>query len=142
MRGQYSIDFFIVLSMVIAFSVLLYNVAVDEVGRTKVLDSAILGRHFLDEFSLGVDEAAIGGNQSRTHRELFVPKNVHCLFFNAGENAFYCLVSSSYMDGGKNRLPGRRLLSTPDVKLECEVTEGWRRFGFYNNGTTVVVTCG
>lgn len=141
MRGQYSIDFFLVLSIVIAFSILLYNVAVGETGKARLLNSAVVGKVFLDEFSAGVDESALGGNVSRSRRELFVPQGTHCVFFNATENAFYCFLSSSFLEGDKNRLVGRRLLSNPNVNLACSFKPGWYLADFSNNGTAVTITC-
>ncbi|MBI4360894.1 hypothetical protein HY572_03945 [Candidatus Micrarchaeota archaeon] len=140
-RGQFSIDFFLVLSIVVAFSVLLYNVALGEIGKTKLLDSAVLGKHALDELASGVDTAAFSGNQSRLRKELFVPEDVNCLYFNSTENAFYCFVTSSFLEGRPNRLVSRSLLSSTPLDVQCGLAPGWHAASFFNNGSHVVVSC-
>lgn len=141
MRGQFSIDFFLVLSIVIAFSVLLYNVAVNEVGKSMLLDSAVLGQSALDSVASGVDFASFAGNGSRVRKELFFPQDVNCLFHNQSLNAFYCFVSSAYLPGPKNRLVSRSLQSSPSLALDCVPQPGWSVADFSNNGTHVVVSC-
>lgn len=140
-RGQFSIDFFLVLSIVIAFGVLLYNVAVTEVGKSTLLDSAVLGQSALDSVASGVDFAAFAGNGSRARKELFFPQDVNCLFFNQSANALYCFVSSAYLPGSKNRLVSRPLLSSSPLGLECVPKAGWSVAEFSNNGTHVVISC-
>ncbi len=140
-RGQFSIDFFLVLSIVVAFSVLLYNVALLEVGKSKLLDSAVLGKSALDALASGADTAAFSGNQTEFSRELFVPQDLLCLFFNASSNRFYCFVSSGYLEGSANRLESRPLLSTPSLAVQCSLSPGWNGVFFSNNGTHVVVGC-
>jgi len=140
-RAQFSIDFFLVLSVVIAFGVLLYNVAINEVGKSTLLDSAVLGQSALDSVATGVDFASFAGNGSRARKELFFPQDVNCLFFNQSQNAFYCFVSSAYLPASKNRLVSRALLSSSTLALECVPRAGWSVAEFSNNGTHVVVSC-
>ncbi len=141
LRGQFSIDFFLVLSIVIAFAVLLYNVAVMEVGKSTLLDSAVLGQSALDSVASGVDFASFSGNGSRVRKELFFPSDVNCLFFNQSIHSFYCFVSSAYLPSSKNRLISRPLLSSPPLALQCVPNPGWVVADFSNNGTHVVVSC-
>jgi hypothetical protein len=140
-RGQFSIDFFLVLSIVVAFSVLLYNVALSEIGKSKLLDTAVLGKSALDELASGVDTSSFSGNQTHFSRELFIPKDVLCLYFNASSNRFYCFVSSGYLPGSLNRLESRALLSSPSLSVECPFSSGWNDVSFSNNGSHVVVSC-
>ena len=109
------------------------------------MDTTILGKSFLDDFSIGVDHVGLSGNTSRIRKELFVPQNLQCLFFNVTKNAFYCFVSSSYIEGDKNRLESRRLFWTPTgsvpLRLNCDLTAGWHAAEFTHNGTAVVVNC-
>ncbi len=142
-RGQFSIDFFLVLSIVIAFAVLLYNVAITEVGKSTLLDSAILGQNTLDSIASGIDFAAFAGNGSHVRKELWLPGDVNCLFFNQSTNAFYCFVSSAYLPSSKNRLVSRTMLSSvgPGLAIQCNPTPGWFAADFSNNGTNVVVAC-
>ncbi|MBI5226788.1 hypothetical protein HY994_06185 [Candidatus Micrarchaeota archaeon] len=142
-RGQFSIDFFLVLSIVIAFAVLLYNVAISEVGKSTLLDSAILGQNTLDSIASGIDFAAFAGNGSHVRKELWLPADVNCLFFNQSANHFYCFVSSGYLPSSKNRLVSRTLLSSlgSNLALQCVPRPGWFAADFSNNGTNVVLAC-
>ncbi len=140
-RAQFSIDFFLVLSIVIAFSVLLYTVASSEMGKSTLLDSAVLGKNALDSFSAGADFAAFSGNQSRLNKEVFLPADLNCLFFNASTNSFYCFVSSAYLQGSKNRIVSRPLLSSMRLDLQCTPSQGWNSAQFFNNGSSVIVSC-
>ncbi|MDP2717425.1 MAG: hypothetical protein Q8P02_01645 [Candidatus Micrarchaeota archaeon] len=130
------------LSIVVAFSVLLYNVALLETGKSKLLDAAVLGKSALDGVASGTDTAAFSGNQTQFASELFIPNDALCLFFNASSNRFYCFLSSGYLEGQQgNRIESRPLLSSPALSVECAFAPGWNAVTFSNNGTHVVVAC-
>lgn len=118
-RGQFSIDFFLVLSIIVAFFVLLYAVAIGEVGKARLVDSAVLSKSAVDGVASTIEFVALGGNYTSITREVFVPKEAACFFYNDAARKVFCVLSSQYVTGGKNRVESRTLLVSPPVRFDC-----------------------
>ena len=142
-RGQFSIDFFLVLSVIIAFSIMLYGLAVTETGKARLMDSAVMTKAYLDSISASVDFVYFSGGSSRVSKMLFQPAEATCLYFDDTQKAFFCRISSTYLEGSKNRVFGRPLfanLAAANLKISgCG--QGWNQVLVVNDGTQVLVTC-
>ncbi|MBS3070035.1 hypothetical protein J4220_00835 [Candidatus Micrarchaeota archaeon] len=132
MKSQIGVEFFLVLSVVVAFSVILYATAYSEVGKTRALNDAVLSKSAIDSMAQAVDFAFLSGNATLLRRELFVSPNSNC-FYNttSGVLKLYCTVSSEYLKeltAGKEQVFSRELL-VPRGKLvlsDCApFTGGW-----------------
>ena len=127
MRGQFSIDFFLVLSVIVAFLVVVYGVAVEEGGKTRLLDSAILSKRGVDSVSSLVEFVSLGGNYSTISVEVFIPREASCFYFNDTTRKISCVLSSRYLTGAKNRVEGRSLFASAPVRFSCGTgsESGW-----------------
>ncbi|HLD62420.1 MAG TPA: hypothetical protein VI875_00975 [Candidatus Norongarragalinales archaeon] len=132
MKSQVGVEFFLVLSVVVAFSVILYSTAYSEVGKTRALNDAVLSKSAVDSMAQAVDFAFLSGNATLLRRELFVSPNSNC-FYNttSGVLKLYCTISSEYLKeltAGKEQVFSRELL-VPRGRLvlsSCApLTGGW-----------------
>ena len=129
MRGQFSIDFFLVLSVILAFILPLYTVAVEEGGRARLLDSAILSKHAVDSVASIAEYAFLGGKASSVSREVFVPRDANCFFYNESTKRLYCSLSSRYVEGNRNKVESNSMMVSVPLLLQCGssgvVQPGW-----------------
>lgn len=132
-KSQLGVEFFLVLSVVVAFIVILYATASSEVGKTRALNDAVLSKAGVDAFAQAVDFVYLGGHGSVLSKEVFVSPNSNCFYETPlpGVLKVYCTVSSEYLDvltGGKEQVFSQELL-TPRNKLlvyNCApYTGGW-----------------
>jgi uncharacterized protein (UPF0333 family) len=93
-KGQLSIEFFLVLSIIIAFSIILYNVSRDEVANTRATTAIVVVKSSLDSLSQAVDFVALSGNGSALNFTAFVPREANCIYYNSTRNSFYCVIYS------------------------------------------------
>ncbi len=114
MKSQIGVEFFLVLSVVVAFIVILYTTAFQEVGKTRALNDAVLSKGAVDSMAQAVDFVYLGGNGSVLSKQLFVSPNSNC-FYNttSGVLSLYCTISSEYLDvltQGKQQVFSQELL--------------------------------
>lgn len=146
-RGQLSVEFFLVLSIIIAFGILLYNISVEEAGKTKALDAVVSVKSSLDGLANSVDFVTLSGNNSLIRKELFLPSEASCFYFNESANAFYCTVESPYLKKitEKTFVESLPLYSTtkPEFAAGCQpsLAAGWYEFTVKNNGGTPEISC-
>lgn len=93
-KAQLSIEFFLAVSVVLAFILILYGTAMQEVQKNKVLEQAVLGQAFLNSLSSQIEFVAATGNASVLTKEFFVPSNLECLYVDQAKNRLYCLYHS------------------------------------------------
>ena len=93
--GQLSIEFFLVLSIIIAFSIILYNISREEVAKTKAVNAIVLAKNAIDAASQAVDFVALSGNGSALNVSVFVPREASCFYYNSSRDAFYCIIYSA-----------------------------------------------
>ncbi|MFH0973339.1 MAG: hypothetical protein V1817_00940 [Candidatus Micrarchaeota archaeon] len=93
-KAQLSVEFFLVLSIIIAFSMILYNISKNEVARTKALDAAVISKNSLDSLTQATDFAALSGNGSALNVSVFVPPGAYCFYYNTTRKAFYCIIAN------------------------------------------------
>lgn len=131
-KSQIGVEFFLVLSVVVAFIVILYATATQEIGKTRALNDATISKAAVDSMAQGIDFAYLGGNGTVLRREVFVSPNSNC-FYNTtvGDLRIYCTISSEYLEEltqGKEQVFSQILL-TPRNRLllsGCNpFTGGW-----------------
>ncbi|MEM0475345.1 MAG: hypothetical protein QW343_00955 [Candidatus Norongarragalinales archaeon] len=149
-KGQLSIEFFLVLSIIIAFSIILYNVSRDETAKTKAVNAVLLTKNAVDALSNAVDFVALSGNASALNSRVFISREANCLYYNASRNAFYCVVTSPALQPSlteKHLVFGPRLASTLAKNLEESCTAsvplrpGWWELRVRSVGDAVNVSC-
>ena len=144
-RGQFSIDFFLVLSVILAFLVPLYSVAVDEGGRARFLDSAVLAKHAVDSVSSLVDFVSLSGPSSSASGEVFIPKEANCFFFNSTSSRLYCTMASRYLEGSRNRVESQRLALSTIISFNCGsngvLSPGWYDITANYSSSIITVQC-
>ena len=149
-RGQLSIEFFLVLSIIIAFSIILYNISRDEVAKTKAVNSILLSKNAVDSLSQAVDFVALSGNGSALNLSVFVPKEANCFYYNYTRDAFYCVVYSQSLQPSitdKEFVFGPRFQTTlyknftADCASSFPLAPGWWELRARNEGASVNVSC-
>ncbi len=144
MRAQFSIDFFLVLSIILAFLVPLYSVAVLEGGRARFLNSAVITKNSVDSVAYLVDYASLGGVGTSVSATVFVPSEASCFFTNESTKKIYCSLSSLYLEGSKNKVESQALLVSLPVVFNCGnsgVSPGWHPVTASVTDSYVAVNC-
>lgn len=144
MKAQIGIEFFLLLSVVLAFMLLFYSVSVVESERTRVLESAVLSKRLLDSLSARLDFAFLAGNGSVFEFEGFVPEGGNCFYFDAGSQRLYCALSSMEAPNVADSIFvfGPVLKSPVSVYCGGPVKGGWLSGAVIaNNGSEVFVEC-
>lgn len=93
MKAQFGIEFFLVLTVVMAFILLFYASSVTESERTRVLESAVLAKAAVYSLSERADLVYLSGAGSRASLRVFVPQGANCFYLD-GENRVYCSLTS------------------------------------------------
>ncbi len=146
-KSQIGVEFFLVLSVVVAFIVILYGSASGEIGKTRVLNDAVVSKSGVDALSQAVDFVFLSGEGSVLSREIFVSPNSNCFYLDGVERKFYCTVSSEFLQeitGGKERVLGLTLVTPPSriVLSGCSpVPAGWAVVSIENTGAGISVSC-
>jgi uncharacterized protein (UPF0333 family) len=149
-KAQLSVEFFLVLSIIIAFSVILYNVSRDEVAKTKAVNSVVLAKNGLDSLSQAVDFVSLSGNGSALNVSFFVSKEANCFFYDAARDAFYCVIYSPSLQASvtsKQFVFGPRFTTrlTKTFQLSCRdafpLRSGWWNARVASEGASVNVSC-
>ncbi|MEM4254728.1 MAG: hypothetical protein QXR53_00165 [Candidatus Norongarragalinales archaeon] len=143
-KSQLGVEFFLVLSVVVAFIVILYTTAFQEIGKTRALNDAVLSKAAVDAMAQGIDFAYLGGDGSVLQKQLFVSQNSNCFYTTpSGLLKVYCTVSSEYLDvltGGKEQVFSQELF-TPRGKLvffDCApLNGGWVNVSIRNAISTL-----
>jgi len=92
-KAQFGIEFFLVLTVVMAFILLFYTSSVVESERTRVLESALLAKAAVYSLSDNADLVYLSGVGSRASLRVFIPQGVNCFYLD-GENRIYCSLMS------------------------------------------------
>jgi uncharacterized protein (UPF0333 family) len=150
LRGQLSIEFFLVLSIIIAFSVILYNVSREEVAKTKASNAVLLSKNALDSLVQAADFVALSGNGSALNVSFFVSKEAKCLYYNSTRDALYCVVYSPEL---KSSVTAKELVFSqsfstslaknlaPACGVERALAAGWWVAQVRSEGASVNVSC-
>jgi hypothetical protein len=144
-KAQIGVEFFLVLSVIMAFIIILYGTASNEIGKTKILNDAVVSKAGVDSLSQAIDFVFLSGSGSVLTKELFVSPNSNCFYLNSSLNRLYCTVSSEFLNITKGeRVLGSPLL-TPSSKIVLSgcspVSAGWIDAVVENTGANVSVSC-
>ena len=128
-----SVEFFLILSIVIAFSIILYNISFEELGKTRAANAVVATKSVLDSLSNAVDFVALSGNGSVVKRVLFIPKEAKCLYFDANGKTLYCVIADEWLERitQKRVVNGTRLTTASNLLIDCPETPlkpGWIEF--------------
>ena len=101
-KAQVSIEFFLIISVIVAFAVLLHSLTSSETNKARQLAQASQTRSFVDAAAFLANEAWLSGNNSFFVKEFFVPRNADCLYFDAAEGRVYCNLFTDVAEGSVN----------------------------------------
>ncbi len=139
-----SVEFFLILSIVIAFSIILYNISFEELGKTRAANAVVSTKSVLDSLSNAVDFVALSGNGSVVKRVLFVPKEAKCVYYDSSSGTLYCVIADEWLErvSVKRVVNGTRLL-TSSLAVTCSVPleSGWVEFTVNSSNNFVKVNC-
>lgn len=151
-RGQISVEFFLVLSIMIAFILIIYTLAQDEINKQRDLNTVVLASSALDSMAFMTNFVYLSGPGSSVSKEVFIPSSTsenpskasaNCFYLNdpdvtgfpspSSKDSFYCTVISDYVytitdpDGpdpsvGPTTKPGKQKVLSPP--LDFEASEG------------------
>jgi len=131
-KGQLSVEFFLILSIVIAFSIILYNVSFEELGKTRAANAVVATKSVLDSLSNAVDFVTLSGNGSVVKRVLFIPKEAKCLYFDENGKTLYCIIADEWLERiTQKRVVNGTRLTTTKLLIDCPETPlkpGWIEF--------------
>ncbi len=139
-----SVEFFLILSIVIAFSIILYNISFEELGKTRAVNAVVSTKSVLDSLSNAVDFVALSGNGSVVKRVLFIPKEAKCVYYDASGGTLYCVIADEWLErvSAKRVVNGTRLLtSSLAVTCSAPLESGWIEFTVNSSNNFVKVNC-
>ncbi|MFA4946193.1 MAG: hypothetical protein WC607_01485 [Candidatus Micrarchaeia archaeon] len=136
-KAQVSVEFFLLLTLMLALAVLLYAGTGAEQGRARSLDRAAETRAFLERASLALRESWFEGNASTRVFSAFVPGETNCFYWNATSSALYC---ASIADGAfvAAAAPG---LPEPQTNCTLPLAAGWREFKAWRDNAASRLDC-
>lgn len=145
-RGQLSIEFFLIVSIIAVFALSLYTTGVAEIDKSSTVDDAVLAKSALDSLTSAVNIVALEGNGSTIKRELFVPKQSVCFLYNSTAKRFYCLITSNVtqvnyaLDTLSNFTYGYKVVASNVTSVYCSpsIARGWVYVTANNIGAGVV----
>jgi uncharacterized protein (UPF0333 family) len=144
-RGQLSVEFFLILSIVIAFSIILYNISLEELGKTRASNAVVSTKSVLDSLSNSADFVALSGNGSVVKRVLFVPKEAKCLYYDPNGRTLYCVIADEWLEqiSAKRVVNGTRLITPNQLIIACGVPlkAGWAEFTVNSSSNFVKINC-
>lgn len=145
------------LSVVIAFSVMLYTTASTQVTKTRALNDALLSKAAVDALADQADFVYLSGEGSVIYKEIFISPNSNCFYESGTSNAFYCTISNEYLRELSGPSPNplkekvySRELTVPLQKIAFSANEatlcsplagGWVKVNTSNYGGVVSVSC-
>lgn len=144
-KAQLGVEFFLILSVIIAFAIILYNVGVSEGGQAKALDAVVSAKNTLDYLSSSANYVLLSGNASVLKNALYFPKDARCIYFDETNRTFFCVMSSEFL----SRMSDKRLvLSNPvigsaNVSVTCAppLNPGWYEVEVNNTNNTIFISC-
>lgn len=149
-KAQLSIEFFLVLSIIIAFSIILYNVSREETAKTRAAGAIVVTKSSLDALSQAVDFVALSGNGSALNLTAFVSREANCFYYNESRGAFYCVIySPSLQRGGASQqfVFGSRMATGLAKQFDSSCVSvfplrpGWWELRAASVGNAVNVSC-
>lgn len=143
MKAQLGLEFFLVLSVALAFIMIIYSSASSEGAKTRVLEAAVSCKAFLDPLSERANLVALAGNGSRVYFKGFVPSGANCFYYDAASRRLYCTLTSQavFEVAESNKVYGPQLRAVVNTSCFVPLAEGWREFFVSFNGTGVVAEC-
>ncbi|MFH1780343.1 MAG: hypothetical protein ABH803_04370 [Candidatus Micrarchaeota archaeon] len=149
-RGQISVEFFLVLSIMIAFILIIYSTVQGEITKQRDLNSIVLAQSALDSVSYLTNFVYLSGPGTSLSKEIFIPSSTvetpskasaNCFFIPRDSDgnpdvsyvyqALYCTVLSDYVyevtdpdyiDETRNGpLPGKQRVFGPELEFTIDL---------------------
>ena len=158
-KAQIGVEFFLVLSVIAAFIVLLYATTNQQVDKTRALNDAVVSKNSVDTLAQAIDFVYLSGDGSIISKEIIVSPNSNCFYHSLstddpgqGTNAqnpnkIYCTISAEFLQqltGGKEQVYSATL-ATPEDKLDlagCSpLSNTWVKTTVTNSQSRITVSC-
>ncbi len=148
-RGQLGIEFFLILSVSIAFAIVLYNAVSEESAEAKVANQVIATKASLESLASAVDLVVLSGDGSVVKRSLLVPSKSICFYYDSGKQQFFCVVYDEHLfddvgdDSDKTNVYSKTLVKDITVGTKCTepLAPGWWQVTVKNNLGIVDLSC-
>jgi len=140
-RGQVSVEFFLVLSLLFALAAVLLTTAEAQLRDAESLNNAALSKAALDAVGSYVDLVYLSGNGSIVSGQVFIPASSLCFIVNASTETLQCDPDPS-LTGRVNSRPLKN--SVVFFNSSCppySASTGWFDLTVYHNGSSVLVNC-
>ena len=151
-RGQLGIEFFLILSVSIAFAIVLYNTVNEESAESKVANDVIATKASLESLASAVDLVVLSGDGSQVKRSLLVPTRSICFYYDpAPKQQFFCVVYDEHLfddspgdDAGKTKVYSKTLvkeISSGLVECAKPLEPGWWQVTIKNDAGSIKLDC-
>lgn len=80
LKGQISVEFFLVLAVIIAFTIILYANASVQVERSFVLQHAVIAQSLVDSFASTANFVYLSGPGAKITKTFYVPAETACFY--------------------------------------------------------------
>ncbi|OIO27726.1 hypothetical protein AUJ16_02935 [Candidatus Micrarchaeota archaeon CG1_02_60_51] len=134
MRGQLSVEFFMVLSLILALAVILYAGTASQVSQARELDKSVLSKALVEGVAQAARQTWFEGNASSRSVDAFVPSGANCFYFNYSSRELYCFAPEGTVSAPAYAAVNASNCSTP-------LAPGWMHFEVYSDGARVWVNC-
>lgn len=137
-KGQLSIEFFLVLSIILVLAGTMLTVAEGHVSGIKNLNNAAIAKSIVDNGIYSIDFVYLSGNGSVLRREYFVPQGVLCFITSECEEGRICCISPGFEE---KKVYSKKAISPNFVVNESCIREGWIELKARNLNNVVFLNC-
>jgi len=138
MRGQVSVEFFLMLTLVLSLAILLYTDTASQLSKTRGLDKAGQTAALVQQVASSARAVWFEGNASARAFDAFVPSSANCLYWNASANNVYCLLVEP---AAAVSAPCYGIPLVDASGCGSPLAAGWYSFSVSSNGSGVLVNC-
>jgi hypothetical protein len=137
MRGQVSLEFFLILGFCLAVLSVLISESEANISQNEKLDTAILSLSALNSVSNAVNTVALQGYGASMIVSVFVPQTAKC-FILSPKNELSCDIGDVF----DRRAYGMPLLTNPGtISTGCYTTSGWTAVTVNRSATEIGIYC-
>jgi len=158
-KAQIGVEFFLILSVIAAFMVILYATSSQQIDKTRALNDAVLSKNSVDVLAQAIDFVYLSGDGSKLTKEILVSPNSNCFYHSKttddpghgtntqNPNRVYCTISAQFLQnltGGKEQVYSA-MLETPEGKVDISgcnpLSNMWVKATALNSQGQIRVSC-
>jgi len=136
-KGQLSIEFFLILAIILVFTGMLLTASETQISGMHGLNDVIMSKNVLDGVASMADYVFLSGNGSKVSREFFIPQRLVCFAAGCTSSDRLCCFGIEFP--GK-KVESSQMFSIPQVNGTCVAT-GWLRISTQNVNNVIFINC-